>query len=95
MQMWDSIVTEGVTNCASQLKPRTSTMAVIGTSKSGKTTVIHSFMDNSDEPKGSLPIEYTYARRTNKHMSPSQDEDVAPVEDSNFANQAIDSRRLD
>ena len=25
-------------------------------------------MDNSDEPKGSLPIEYTYARRTNKHM---------------------------
>ena len=34
----------------------------------GKTTLIHAFLDKDDEPNASLPVEYTYIRRTNKHM---------------------------
>jgi len=66
-------VREGINSYANQLKPRISTVVIIGSSKSGKTTLIHSFLDNTEEPKASLPIEYTYARRTNKHMSENLD----------------------
>lgn len=65
---WDLAVAEGLKNYENLLQPSVSTMVVIGAAKAGKTTLINTFLDKQEAAKSSLPVEYTYARRTNKHM---------------------------
>ncbi|XP_046647809.1 cytoplasmic dynein 2 light intermediate chain 1-like [Daphnia pulicaria] len=68
-ELWNIVVKEGLNNYNNRKEqPELQTLFLVGTPKSGKTTLIHAFLDKDDEPKASLPVEYTYIRRTNKHM---------------------------
>nr|CAH0103597.1 unnamed protein product [Daphnia galeata] len=68
-ELWNAVVKEGLSNYNNRREqPEIQTLFLVGTPKSGKTTLIHAFLDKDDEPKASLPVEYTYIRRTNKHM---------------------------
>ncbi|XP_045030552.1 cytoplasmic dynein 2 light intermediate chain 1 isoform X2 [Daphnia magna] len=67
-ELWSIAVNEGLNNYDRNGQPEIQTLFLVGASKSGKTTLIHAFLDKDDEPKVSLPVEYTYIRRTNKYM---------------------------
>ncbi|VDM80596.1 unnamed protein product [Strongylus vulgaris] len=55
--------TEERTNEAAPQKTTTH-IVICGCSQSGKSTLIHKFLDKNEEPKETIALEYLYARRT-------------------------------
>ncbi|VVC34099.1 Hypothetical protein CINCED_3A001829 [Cinara cedri] len=56
-------------NLFSDLIPVERTLLVIGNKNAGKTTLIHKFFDKSEQPKPTLALEYSFARRSGKSLT--------------------------
>ena len=49
-------------------KPKERSLVFIGSKSSGKTTLIHRFLERDESPKQTLALEYTFGRKTNQNL---------------------------
>ena len=49
--------------------PRERTLLVVGSKNTGKTTLIHRFLERQEAPKPTLALEYTFGRKNNQNLA--------------------------